>query len=118
MGRVLMNPPPDCPDGSWCPACLMIGKQQQWEMFQDEIQAGYEASGEKLKVIEWPRALTDDLQPGRWRAVCGEFPSLGLVDGLCWGHVAGGRAPQPVQPQAPALDTATKLPPGFIKRRP
>lgn len=107
MGRVLMNAPPDCPDGQWCPACLMVGKQQQWEMFQDEIQAGYEASGEELKVIAWPQALTRELFTGRFRAVCGEFPQLGIVDGLCWHHVAGGRAPQPVQPQAPGLIPAT-----------
>lgn len=115
MGRVLMNEPPA---GDWCVACLMIAKQEQWVMYQDEIQAGYEASGEELKVIPFPPALAKEMQVGRWRAVCGEFPQLGIVDGLCWQHVAGGRAPRPVQPQAPALDTTTKLPPGLMKRRP
>ena len=115
MGRVIMNEPPP---GDWCVACLMLAKQEQWVMFQDEIQAGYEASGEKLKVIEFPAALAKEMNPGRWRAVCGEFPMLGVVDGLCWQHVAGGQAPQPVQPQAPVLDTTTKLPPGLVKRRP
>jgi hypothetical protein len=113
MGRVLMNEPPDCPDGHWCPACLMIAKQEQWVMYQDEIQEGYEASGEKLTVIQFPAALGVELRPGRYRAVCGEFPQLGIVDGLCWQHVAGGRAPQPVQPQAPGIIPAT----GPIPRR-
>ena len=39
MGRVLMNEPPDCPEGQWCPACLMTAKQRQWEMHGDEALA-------------------------------------------------------------------------------
>lgn len=102
MGRVVMNGPSQ--PGA-CPACLMIGKQQQWEMYQDEIQAGYEASGEKVAVIPWPSALDAEISLGHYRAVCGEFPSLGIVDGLCWAHVAGGR---------PAGAQAQQVPAGLI----
>jgi hypothetical protein len=117
MGRVIMNGPPDCPDGHWCPACLMNAKQRQWEQYQDEIKAGHDASGEKLKVIEWPAALTRELQAGRYRAVCGEFPGVGMIDGLCWDHVAGIN-PTPAAMEAPVLDTTTRLPPGLVRRRP
>jgi len=119
MGRVMMNDPPACPDGQWCPACLMTAKQEQWIMYQDDIEAGYAASGEKLTVIEWPQALTKELRTGRYRAVCGEFPMLGIVEGLCWDHVAGAqpRAPQPA-PAAPGLIPATgPLPPGLRRPR-
>lgn len=113
MGQVLMNDPPVCPDGQWCPACLMIAKQQQWETHQDEIQAGYEASGEKLTVIPWLPALNTELRTGRYRAVCGEFPQLGIIDGLCWQHVAGGRPHQPQQQASPLV----AAPAGLIKRK-
>jgi hypothetical protein len=111
MGRVIMNGPPDCPDGAWCPACLMIAKQMQWEASQEAIEAGYAASGDKLTVIPWLNALTAELQPGRWRAVCGEFMQLGLVDGLCWGHVAGGRLRSPE-----AASPLAVPPPGFMPK--
>lgn len=113
MGQVLMNGPPDCPDGQWCPACLMTAKQQQWETAQDEIQKGYEASGEKLTVIPWLPALTAELRTGRWRAVCGEFPSLGMVDGLCWNHVAGGRGPRAPEQASPLV----AAPAGLINKK-
>lgn len=114
MARVIMNGPGP---GRWCPACLMDAKQRQWEMFQDEIQAGYEASGDaKPVVIPWPKALDAELFEGEYRAVCGDLAMLGLVDGLCWNHVAGIN---PTQAEVPSqLDTTTKVPPGLLKRRP
>lgn len=114
MGRVLMNGPPDCPDGEWCPACLMDAKQRQWEQYQDEINAGFEASGEKLTVIPWPPGLTRLLLTGAWRAVCGDFPNVGLIDGLCWNHVAGTN---PTRAAGGLLDGATGLPAGLRKGR-
>lgn len=111
MGQVLMNGPPDCPDGQWCPACLMTAKQRQWEMHGDEIKAGYDASGEKLTVIPWLPALTGELHAGRWRAVCGDFPGLGMIDGLCWNHVAG------INPTVPEQAPLIAAPAGLIKKR-
>jgi len=111
MARGVMNGPPP---GAWCLACLMDAKQRQWEMYQAEIQAGYAASGDaKPAVIPWPEALTRELGEGAYRAVCGEIPALGIVDGLCWNHVAGIN---PSQPDVGALDTQTRLPPGLLKR--
>jgi hypothetical protein len=113
MAQVILNGPPDCPDGRWCPACLMQAKQKQWEINQDQIQAGYDApAADKPAVIGWPQALTRELYPGYYRAVCGELPMLGLVDGICWNHVAGIN---PTQAPAALLDTKTKLPPGLMK---
>lgn len=116
MGRVLLNEPPPCPNGQWCPACLMIAKQVQWATYQDDIQAGYEKSGDELTRIPWSPALTMELNSGHYTAVCGEFPSLGIVAGLCWQHVAGGRAPQPVQP-VQAQQQLAAPPPGFTPKR-
>jgi len=110
MARVIMNGPPP---GDWCPICLMDAKQRQWEAFQDDIQKGYDADADADPVIiPWPAALTKEMLRGDFRAATGEAPSLGIIDGLCWNHVAGIN-PSP----APAgLDTTTKLPPGLIKR--
>lgn len=108
MGTVHLNGPPD-PEGL-CPMCLMAVKQVQWEMYQDEIKAGYEASGEKTTWIPWPEALT--ILPGRYRAVPGDAPGLGIVDGLCWDHVAGVREREAM----PSLLAANgPLPPGLMK---
>jgi hypothetical protein len=112
MGTVLMNGPPDCPDGRWCPACLMDAKQRQWELNQDEVRAGYQASGEKLTVITWPAGLTKTLHTGAYRAVCGDFPGLGIVDDLCWNHVAGTN-PSPGSTLATGM---AGLPAGLRKR--
>jgi len=89
MGRVIMNGPPDSPYGEWCPYCLMEAKHKQWSLTQDEQKAGLEASGDKLTVIPWPDGLTKEMQEGRYRAVAGAAPQLGIVDLLCWDHVAG-----------------------------
>ena len=97
MTLVIMNGPPP---GDWCPACLMDAKQRQWEAYQEDIQRGYAASADaKPAIIPWPDALTKELRHGGYRAVCGDFPGLGLIDGLCWDHVAGTN---PSAPEVPA----------------
>lgn len=116
MGRVVMNGPPELPNSQWCVACLMDAKQRQWEQFADEIQAGYAASGEKLTVIAWPDALTKELQAGIWRAVCGDFPQAGIVDSLCWTHVAGIN-PTPVNGTSQLLEGTAGAMPGPFGRR-
>ena len=113
MAQVILNGPPDCPDGRWCPVCLMAAKQKQWETYADDIKAGYDAPAEHGKVvIGWPAALTRELFTGWYRAVCGDLPMLGIVDGLCWNHVAGIN---PTSADVPQLDTQTKIPPGLLK---
>lgn len=115
MAQVILNGPPDGPD-RWCPACLMSAKQKQWEMYQHEINAGYQAPAtDNPVVISWPAALTRELHPGVYRAVCGDLPMLGIIDGLCWNHVAGIN---PTDAEVPVqLDTKTKLPPGLLGRK-
>lgn len=89
MGRVIMNGPPECGDGEWCPYCLMEAKQKQWALNQDRILAGIEAPGDELTVIPWLDGLTKELRSGWFRAVAGSAPQLGMCTGLCWDHVAG-----------------------------
>lgn len=112
MGRVIMNGPPDIVTGRWCPACLMRAKQQQWETYQDEIQAGYAAPGDQTIVIQWPDALTAELYRGAYRAVAGDFPQLGIVDDLCWNDVAGTN---PQRAPSQLLTPAGPVPPGLIR---
>lgn len=111
MGRVVMNGPPDCPDGDWCPACLMQAKQRQWEGYQDRIKAGFAADGQQTTYVAWPNVLNQEMRPGSYRAVCGDFPHLGIIDGLCWDHVAG------INPsQSPShLIQGLAVPPGLRK---
>lgn len=104
MGRVIMNGPP--PGRNYCIACLMQAKQRQGEAHQDDIQKGHAKGGDELTVIPWPAGLTAELLEGDYRAVCGDFPAVGVVDGLCWSHVAGIN-PSPVE--ASRLD----VPPGL-----
>jgi hypothetical protein len=112
VAQVIMNGPPDSNAEPWCPVCLMNAKQKQWEAYAYDIKAGYDApAGGSPVVIPWPAALTRELFAGRYRAVCGDTPMLGIIDGLCWDHVAGIN-PTAVPPQ---LDTQTKLPPGLLK---
>lgn len=114
MAQVILNGPPDCPDGRWCPVCLMQAKQRQWETYQHEIQMGYGAPAtDKPVVITWPPALTRELFAGWFRAVSGDLPMLGIIDGLCWSHVAGIN---PATADVPQLDTQTRLPPGLLKK--
>ncbi len=113
MGTVIMNPPPDCPDGRWCVICLMLVKQKQWEQYQPEIKAGWEASGEKRTVIPWPPGLTAEIRYGRYRGVSGDAPQLGVLDDLCWDRVAGLGA----MPADSPLIPANALPPGLAPRR-
>ena len=114
MGRVLLNGPPDPAGRRWCPFCLMRAKQQQWTQYQDEIQAGYAAPGDKLTVIPWPAGLTAELSEGPYCAVPGDFPAMGMVDGLCWNDVAGLGAPAGPGGE---LDTSGLMPPGLAPRR-
>lgn len=114
MAQVIMNGPPDCPDGRWCPACLMDAKQKQWEMYEHEIQMGYGAPAtDKPVIIAWPPALNREIHAGYYRAVNWDLSMLGLIDGLCWNHVAGTN---PTKADVPQLDTQTKLPPGLLKK--
>jgi hypothetical protein len=113
MSQVIMVGPADCPDGEWCPVCLMDAKQKQWEMYTPEIEAGYAASADgRPVVIPWPAALSKELHSGRYRAVNWDLQQLGLISGLCWNHVAGTN---PTKAEVPVLDTQTKLPPGLLK---
>lgn len=115
MGRVIYNGPPEPPIGKrWCPACLMDAKQRQWELHQDEINAGHAKGGDELTVIPWPRGLTQELSFGEYFAVCGDFPNVGMIDGLCWSHVAGIN---PSPPPGAELDTTTTIPPGLLRRQ-
>lgn len=81
-----MNGPPP---GNYCLACLMTAKQRQFEAHGGDIEQGYANGGDELTVIPWPPGLTSELGPAEYRAVCFEFAQLGVVDGLCWTHVAG-----------------------------
>ena len=115
MGRVIINGPPP---GNWCLACLMTAKQRQWEAHQGEIQAGADKGGDELTVIPWPEGLTNELAHGDYRAVCGEFPHLGVVDGLCWAHVAGiNPAPMPAGLLDTSAPAALARPPRRQERR-
>lgn len=109
MAQVILNGPPP---GNWCITCLMDAKQKHWEMSQVQREAGYAAPADGPPVvISWPAALTRELFPGDYRAVCGELPMLGVIDGLCWNHVAGTN---PTNAEVPVLHTSTRLPPGLL----
>lgn len=110
MGRVIMNGP--LPNRDWCVACLMDAKQKQWEQYQDEIQAGWAAPGDKVTVIPWPEGLTNELAEGPYRAVCGDLSMLGIVDGICWRHVAGTN---PSETPGSLLEARGQIPPGLLK---
>lgn len=114
MGKVIMNGPD--PDGGHCIACLMDAKQRQWEMFAEEIKAGYDGPGDaKPVIIAWPRVLDNDLQPGVYTGVCYEFSQLGVVSRLCWNHVAGINPTQieNTVPAQPSLVTGDGLPAAY-----
>jgi hypothetical protein len=115
MARVIMVGPPDPGEGRWCPVCLMDAKQKQWEIHEADILKAYDLpAADKPVVFPWPGALTRELHAGYYRAVCYDFQMLGLIDGLCWNHVAGTN---PTRADVPQLDTQTKLPPGLLKGR-
>jgi hypothetical protein len=100
MGKVIMNGPE--PSGK-CIVCLMDAKQRQWEMFAEEIQAGYAAGGDaKPVIIPWSEVLDREVQPGDYRGVCYEFSQLGVIEPLCWHHMAGIN-PTQVEDTAPAV---------------
>ena len=113
MATVHLSEPPDCPDGQWCIVCLMDAKQKQWETHQDKIQEGYAAPGEAVIWIPWIPALTKELRAGRYRAVSGEVPMLGVVDGLCWDHVAGTN---PTTAPSSLIPAGGRLPPAGLRR--
>jgi hypothetical protein len=92
-----------------CVFCLAAAKQVQWDQYQDQIRAGFEAGGDKVTWIPWPPGLDKMILDGPYRAVPGDAPGLGVVDGLCWDHVAG-------LGQRSGLAAAPgPLPPGLIK---
>jgi hypothetical protein len=110
MGVVHLNGPADAEN--ICPFCLMKAKQLQWEMYQDEIQAAYKASGDKVTYIAWPAGLDKQLGEARYVAVSGDAPQLGLVR-LCWDHVAGVK-----EQEAPSqLAQAAPVPAGLLRGR-
>lgn len=108
------------PDRQDCLACLMDGKQRQWEMFEDKIKAGLDAPGDAAPaVIPWPRILDDDIRPGQYRGVCYDFPQMGIVDRLCWNHVAGINPTTPEDSAAglSTLATARDIPAAYKRPR-
>jgi hypothetical protein len=114
MGQVILNGPPECLQGEYCLSCLMDAKQRQWEAYQEEIKAGYAAPADKKTVIAWPPGLTDTLYVGLYRAVAGDYAQLGVVEPLCWTHVAGIN---PTDTDRPELIPGRALPPGLLKPR-
>lgn len=109
MGIVHMNGPAD-PHGK-CPFCLMHAKQVQWSMYQADAEAAWRAPGDEVRYFPWPPALDKEVLEGRYRAVPGDAPHLGIMDGLCWDHVAGIAGQQ-----ASGLAVARQpLPPGLMK---
>lgn len=118
MGTVILNGPPECPNGGWCLSCLMDAKQRQWEAFQEEIKAGYEADADKVKIIPWPVGLTKALFVGIYRAVAGDYAQLGVVEPLCWTHVAGLNPTEQERPELLAgRMVPPKLPSGLVRPR-
>lgn len=73
-----------------CPMCLMYAKQMQWTRNLERIEAHHELpETEKQLVIAWPPELEKHIRPGYYRGVPGDSPSMGIIDGLCWDHLAG-----------------------------
>jgi hypothetical protein len=93
-----------------CVICLMLAKQAQWEMYQDELKAAHAASGEVVRWLAWPSGLDAQILDGPYTGVPGEAPQLGVVRGLCWDHVAGIGRPKVQHIAAP-------MPPGLMKGR-
>jgi len=105
MGTVHMVGPADVRDK--CVVCLMTAKQQQWEMYQDEIKATNEAGGDVVRWLAWPPGLDAQILDAMCMAVYSEAPHLGLVP-LCWDHVAGVGQPKVQHVQVP-------VPPGLLR---
>lgn len=108
MGVVHLNGPED-PRGK-CVLCLARAKQVQWEQYQDDIKAGYAAPAEKVTWIPWPAALDREILDGPYRAVAGDAPHLGIIDGLCWDDIAGFG-----QPKGSIVSANGAIPPGLLK---
>jgi hypothetical protein len=85
-----------------CVMCLAHAKQLQWNAYQGEIKAAHAAGGDRVQWLAWLPALDKEILDGPYRAVPGDAPQLGVVDGLCWDHVAGIGAPAPPSPVIPA----------------
>lgn len=109
MGIVHLNGPTDATGK--CVICLAEAKQKQWETSQDEINAGSAASGDKTTYIPWPRGLDNEIQDGRYRGIAGAAPQMGVIDGLCWDHMAGVQEQKP----ASALTQEAVIPPGLLR---
>lgn len=115
MAQVILNGPVETT--RWCIACLMAAKQKQWEMHQEAIQAAYAApASDDPVVIAWPQALYRELFHGDYRAVCGELPMLGVVDALCWNHVAGVNPTEAPAGPSPLVEARGQVPPGLRRR--
>jgi hypothetical protein len=108
VGKVHMVGPAD-PEGK-CPYCLMEAKQLQFTMYQEEMTAAVKKPGDETTWIPWPPGLDKEIQDGRYIAVAGQAPHLGLAPGLCWDHVAG------IKQQTPSgLVVADGMPPGLVR---
>jgi hypothetical protein len=108
MGTVHYNGPPETERP--CVICLMRGKYAQLEAYKSEVDEALKADAGEEVWIPWPPGIK--IYSGYYRAVPGDAPGLGIVDGLCWDHVAGFGTPLPA---GPALDVTTQLPPGLLK---
>jgi hypothetical protein len=112
MGTVHLVEPAD-PGFRPCPLCLMAAKQYQWSLYQEMIEGFLKDADDKAaKWIPWPDG-GPLIREGSWRGVPGDAPNLGLVDGLCWDHLAGFD-PNP-KPASGLLDGAG-LPPGLLRK--
>lgn len=111
MGIVHLSEPPPF-DYRPCVLCLSAAKQAQWETFSEMIEGSLKADDDTVTWVPW-LASPPLIREGNWRAVPGDAPQLGVIDGLCWDHVAGFGRPKL---RAPLLDGAG-LPPGLLKGR-
>ena len=109
MGTVHLNGP-DLGGGE-CVICVSQAKQRQWERYQKDIEAGLSAPADETAWIPWPADLDKQILDGRYTGVPGDAPSLGVVRGLCWDHVAG------INPSGSpsSLITGGPLPRGLLK---
>lgn len=89
MARVIMEGPPPCgEDCGWCVLCISEVKMRHFQASQERIKAG-QASPMAMVRVPWQAILTAALQPGRYRGIAGGAAHLGVIDGLCWDHIAG-----------------------------
>lgn len=113
MGDVRMNGPDPVKAHGACVLCLARAKYAQYDRHREAIEKHRAAEGDELIYIPWDADLDKQLRPGPYRAVPGDAPHLGIVEGLCWDDVAGAQAPA----QASNLLRGGPVPPGLMKGR-